>query len=57
MTSEKRKTQAAYLNALAVAVLTIFTSAALAGVVPWWALGPAVGASFALHVAALRAFE
>lgn len=54
MTNETRKARAQYLNGLAVAVMSVATSAILAGA-PWWVLPAAGLASITLHWAAARA--
>ncbi|HEY8577588.1 MAG TPA: hypothetical protein VIL88_14775 [Devosia sp.] len=53
MTDEAKKTQAQYLNGLAIATLSLATTAVLSGV-PWWVLPAAAMVSVVLHCAAVR---
>lgn len=54
MTNEQRKSRAQYLNGLAVGVLSLACSSILVGVLPLWAVIPALAGSVAMHLAAVR---
>ena len=56
MSNEAKKTKAHYFNTMAIAVVTVTTSAVFAGA-PWWTLAVAIGASALLHRAAIRALR
>ena len=53
MTEEWKKARAQYLNGLAVAMVSLATTAVLTGA-PWWVLPAAVAISVTLHWVAVR---